>query len=203
MPSDWQKTRVFLRGYFIAGGKKQSLKMLEDIEEWHGGQKRNDGVEYIAHPIRVASYLIALGFDDDEVIAAALGHDVIEDTMMDFDGLMNRGYTETVARLIEWLTTPEKLDKEKHLINMLRDAPFEVLLIKIADRINNVSDMAGVFKHDRLVRYLEETRAYIYPMVRRARKMSPEHRPTAVLMKYHLESVVDSITAMLPIDLKE
>lgn len=198
MASDWQKTRVFLRGYFIKGDMRQSLKMLECIEEWHDGQTRNDGTPYIAHPIRVGAYIIALGFDDDDIIAGALGHDVKEDTGKTDDDLRAEGFNEVVISYIDDLTDKENLTEEAHLQLMHDVGRWQVQVIKIADRINNVSDMAGVFKHQRLLRYLFETQEYIYPLVRKARKLAPEHRPKIVLMKYHLESVVDSICAMLP-----
>ena len=56
----------------------------------HRGQLRKDGATpYAAHPTRVAMTVAFLfGFDDEEILVAALLHDVIEDTTVDYDDLL-------------------------------------------------------------------------------------------------------------------
>ena len=48
-------------------------------EAAHRGQRRKDGRAFIAHPVRVARLLASRGYDE-EVLAAGLLHDVVEDT---------------------------------------------------------------------------------------------------------------------------
>ena len=59
----------------------QTLAALEFAQQHHKGQYRSgsDHLPYICHPMMVALQAIALGIDDDGIVAACLLHDVIED----------------------------------------------------------------------------------------------------------------------------
>ena len=69
------------RGELLGAKMYTALKALSIAEEAHEGVMRKDGVTpYIEHPMKVASILFDLGITDEEVIATALLHDVIEDS---------------------------------------------------------------------------------------------------------------------------
>ena len=83
-PSDihldsWQETFLFIKGYAIAKGMRNTLIALSVASRFHANQKRKGGDPYLIHPLEVTSYLINLEIDDDITCAAALLHDVIED----------------------------------------------------------------------------------------------------------------------------
>ena len=60
------------------------LRAYAFAEAAHRGQRRKDDRAFIAHPVRVARLLAARGYDE-EVVAAALLHDVVEDTPVTLD----------------------------------------------------------------------------------------------------------------------
>jgi len=115
----------------------------------HSGQKRMDGTDYVCHPIRVAD--IVLNFKDSEKIdmlaVAALLHDTLEDTDTGISELREE-FGEVVTLLVVELTTDNFasniVGKTKYLSNKLasdRAISGWALAIKLADRLDNVSDL--------------------------------------------------------------
>ncbi len=111
----------------------------------HDGQFRKTGEPFISHPLTVTEILAEYGMDA-ETLAAALLHDVVEDTDLTLDDVREQ-FGDTVATLIDGVT---KLDRirfdsreaqqaatiRKMMIAVARD--IRVLLIKLADRLHNV-----------------------------------------------------------------
>ena len=124
------------KAYFIA--KKE-----------HEGQFRFSGEPYIIHPVSVAIILYNLGMDG-ESMAAALLHDVVEDTDMTKENIQEE-FGEDVANLVEGVTklgkvpifTKEEQQAEnvrKMLMAMSQD--IRVIIIKLADRIHNMRTLS-------------------------------------------------------------
>jgi len=114
----------------------------------HRGQTRQTGDPYVTHPLIVASILAEYGMDE-ATIAAALLHDVIEDTAVTMDDLIAE-FGEETAMLVDGVTKLDRVkfsSKEqqqaatirKMAIAMSRD--IRVLLIKLADRLHNIRTM--------------------------------------------------------------
>ena len=115
----------------------------------HEGQFRFSGEPYIIHPISVAVILYNLGMDG-ESMAAALLHDVVEDTDMTKENIQE-DFGEDVANLVEGVTklgkvpifTKEEQQAEnvrKMLMAMSQD--IRVIIIKLADRIHNMRTLS-------------------------------------------------------------
>ena len=149
--------------------KKLIRKAFEVALEAHSKQRRKTGEPYIYHPIAVAkivAYEIGLGATS---IAAALLHDVVEDTYYTVDDI-ERLFGETVARIVSGLTKISiTLKKEqdfsiqaenirKMLLTLHDDV--RVILIKIADRLHNMQTMDAMPPHKQ-VKIASET-LYIY-----------------------------------------
>ncbi len=111
----------------------------------HAGQKRISGEDYYFHPYNVAKIVISLGMDSQS-IAAALLHDVVEDTDYSLEYIKNQFGAE-VALLVDGVTkigkihfsTKEQQQAEslrKMLIAMGQD--IRVIIIKLADRLHNM-----------------------------------------------------------------
>lgn len=116
----------------------------------HDGQRRASGEEYICHPLSVAAILVEMGMDS-ETIAAALLHDVVEDTGMELADL-RRDFGEDIAALVDGVTkitkmtfsTKEEQQAEnvrKMLLAMSQD--IRVMIIKLADRLHNMRTSDG------------------------------------------------------------
>lgn len=118
----------------------------------HEGQERDGGVPYIAHPQQTA-LIVSQATDNPEVIAAAWLHDTIEDTDVTYEQLVDEFGTR-VADLVNEVTH-EGNKKDGHYFPRLHSK--EGIMIKLADRLSNVSDM-GTWSEGRKQRYLEKTK---------------------------------------------
>lgn len=112
----------------------------------HNGQIRKDGkTPYVAHPFRVAMIVRdVFGFADEEMLAAALLHDTIEDTPTDHDDI-SKLFGEKVAGIVSALTKDMRLPKESReeaYDRQLAEGPWEARLIKLADVYDNISEAA-------------------------------------------------------------
>jgi guanosine-3',5'-bis(diphosphate) 3'-pyrophosphohydrolase len=125
---------------------------LEQARADHAGQTRNGsgGMPYIEHPVTVASRLDELGYRD-EVLAAALLHDVIEDSETTLDELRVK-FGEEVAGLVGALTDDEALDayrerKAEHR-ERVAAAPAEALAIYGSDKLTNVITLRAAYENE-------------------------------------------------------
>lgn len=114
----------------------------------HDVRKGSD-TPYIAHPAAVAIILLRAGLTDDNLLAAALLHDVVEDTPCTLEDLAAEFPTEVVqyvAALSEQKTDqqgnkrPWKLRKDDHL-REIAQAPLPVRAIVLADKLHNLATM--------------------------------------------------------------
>ena len=118
----------------------------------HRGQVRKDGITpYVAHPFRVAMTVRhVFGVDDPAVLCAALLHDTIEDTPVDYDDL-EESFGKDVADMVACLTKDMRLpepQREPAYDAGLAKGPWQARLIKLADVYDNLteSDSADVPK---------------------------------------------------------
>ena len=72
-------------------------------------------------------------------------------------------------------------------------------MTKLIDRCHNVSSMAGTFSVEKLKSYIEETRQYVLPLLRKVKNKYPEDANVLFALKYHIVSVVDSIDATIQV----
>jgi len=146
----------------------------------HKNVRRRSGEPYILHPIAVAQIVvddIGLGYKS---IAAALLHDVVEDTDYTVDDLRER-FGDKVASLVDGLTKIKTvLDNEdkthlsarslqaenfKRILLTLNDDP-RVVLIKLADRLHNCRTIEFMPEHKR-DKILSETMFIFIPLAHR------------------------------------
>ncbi|MGB0896252.1 MAG: RelA/SpoT family protein [Flavobacteriaceae bacterium] len=166
----------------------------------HKNQRRKSGEAYIFHPIAVAKIVASeIGLDATS-IAAALLHDVVEDTDFTLND-MERLFGETVARIVDGLTKISKLQSEadvslqaenfrKMLLTLHDDV--RVIIIKIADRLHNMQTMASMPAHKQ-VKIASET-LYIYaPLAHRMGLYNIKTELEDLSLKYTEPEVYNSI----------
>jgi GTP diphosphokinase / guanosine-3',5'-bis(diphosphate) 3'-diphosphatase len=126
-------------------------RVYETAHRAHEGQHRASGESYIAHPLAVASILAELEMDR-QTIAAALLHDVVEDTSITSEQVASE-FGEEIALLVEGVTKLTRIpyqSKEdaqvenlrKMFMAMARD--IRVIIIKLADRLHNMRTLASL-----------------------------------------------------------
>ncbi len=148
---------------------KSLIRQAFDIAvDAHKDQRRKSGEAYIFHPIAVAKIVASeIGLDATS-IAAALLHDVVEDTdytLVDIEQM----FGETVARIVDGLTKISSLKKDKDIslqaenfrkMLLTLNDDVRVIIIKIADRLHNMQTMDSM-RPDKQVKIASET-LYIY-----------------------------------------
>ena len=110
----------------------------------HRHQLRKDQrTPYISHPFRVAMTIRQV-FDcnDAEILAAALMHDLIEDTTTDYEDILkkfNKPIADLVAAMTKNMALPEA-PREAHYDQLLASADWRARLIKLGDTYDNLCD---------------------------------------------------------------
>ncbi|MCP9200927.1 RelA/SpoT family protein [Gramella sp. GC03-9] len=148
--------------------KKLIRKAFDTAVDAHSDQRRKSGEAYIFHPIAVAKIVASeIGLDATS-IAAALLHDVVEDTRYTLNDLREM-FGEQVAKIVDGLTKISNLKKDKDvslqaenfrkMLLTLND-DVRVIIIKIADRLHNMQTMDAM-RPDKQVKIASET-LYIY-----------------------------------------
>ena len=125
--------------------KSGVLEVAAFAADAHARQRRKGGAQepYIGHPLRVAALLEAVGVTDEDVLKAALLHDVVEDTprtLADVSALAGPNVASIVAEVSDDKSLP-KATRKLLQIEHARTASLEARLVKLADKIDNVSSM--------------------------------------------------------------
>ena len=116
----------------------------------HSQRRKGTDVPYFSHPSAVALLLARAGFDDDVILAAALLHDVLEDTALTEEDLRREFPEEVVA--IVCAASERKLDdqgnkrpwidrKRDHIQDIAR-APLAARAVVLADKLHNLKSIA-------------------------------------------------------------
>ncbi len=145
-----------VQGYLDKAATKTVYDAYLFGAEAHQHQQRQSGEPYIFHPLAVTLTLAKMQMDSNTLVAALL-HDVIEDTEVTRQELAEQ-FGEEVAQLVDGvskisqLTSSDKLQAEaksfrKMLMAMAKDV--RVMLIKLADRLHNMSTIEHVSKEKR------------------------------------------------------
>src|SRR5579871_5695193 len=133
----------------------------------HEGQQRRSGDPFITHPVGVAKICVELRLDE-ETVAAALLHDVVEDTEIDIETIREE-FGEEIAHLVDGVTkltrvqfqTREQAEAEnyrKMVVAMAEDV--RVILIKLADRLHNLRTIEYLGKQKQIQKSKEALEVY-------------------------------------------
>ena len=137
-------------GYLSAADRRDIIDACKFGDIAHIKDKRKSGEPYITHPIAVAEILAGFRLDRDSIIAAIL-HDTVEDTEVSDDEIKQR-YGKVVATLVDGVTKLKSSNHDKqqnkaatfHKILTATLADPRVLIIKLADRLHNMSTLDAV-----------------------------------------------------------
>ena len=124
-------------------------EVIEFATTRHKGQVRYDGTEYIVHPMRVSQIVKKYKHSSNDKIleAGAILHDVLEDTYTSYRELKDK-FGEIVASLVMEVTSstfmPKLVGKQIYLAHKMQYMSSYALVIKLADRLDNISDLSSV-----------------------------------------------------------
>ena len=184
--------------------KKLIRKAFDVAMDAHKDQRRKSGEAYFFHPIAVAKIVaseIGLGAT---AIAAALLHDVVEDTPITIEDI-EKMFGEKVGQLVEGLTKISKVQKEmnvsmqaenfrKMLLTLNDDV--RVILIKIADRLHNMQTLDDMEDYKQ-VKIASET-LYIYaPLAHRLGLYKIKNKLEDLGLKYTEPGIYNDIVSKI------
>lgn len=202
----FQEENMFtrLKATAQAEGLTETYKALSYMRQKHLGQYRNRGqyssvdVQYINHPLMMACHAHAMGIRDDALLAAILLHDVIEDTNTALEELP---FSEEVRRIVELVTfkilpgMDKKQSKAAYYECIRQDKKASV--VKVIDRCNNVSTLAGHMPKAKMTKCVQETETYIIPILDELKHNAPEYSDVAFLVKYQILSLLETVKNMM------
>jgi guanosine-3',5'-bis(diphosphate) 3'-pyrophosphohydrolase len=184
--------------------KKLIRKAFDVAVDAHKDQRRKSGEAYIFHPIAVAKIVaseIGLG---PTAIAAALMHDVVEDTAITVEDI-EKMFNPKVAQLVEGLTKIAQVQKDmnvsmqaenfrKMLLTLNDDV--RVILIKLADRLHNMQTMDAMVEYKQ-TKIASET-LYIYaPLAHRLGLYNIKTKLEDLGLKYTEPAVYNDIISKI------
>ena len=136
-------------------------------KEAHKTQTRDSGIPYILHPLAVALITVQeMRQKNAAIVAAALLHDVVEDTDNTIDDIRAR-FGEDVAFLVGAVTKPNRrqVDNFQHILGSVK-GDIRVLLLKLSDRLHNMRTLSGL-KPQRQWKIASETQFFFAPLAGR------------------------------------
>lgn len=139
------------------------------LDRLYQQKRRKTGEPAVNHLYAVRQLLVEQGVDDDEVLTAALLHDVLEDTDLSRDYLSLR-FGDRVAHIVNLLSKKEMWNTSYCRMKSAMDEMEaewteypEAIVIKMADRLHNLMTIHG-FDAEKQKEYLAETEETLMPV---------------------------------------
>lgn len=193
-----------MRTFAMTENLTETYQALQYMRQQHNGQFRKPGkysvekVLYINHPLLMACQAHAFGIKDDALLAAILLHDVVEDTEVLLQELPFCDEVKKIVGLVSFYVESGKSKKEAKVeyYAKIQKNP-KACVVKLLDRCNNVSTMAGSFSREKLIEYVAETEKYILPLTDVLKNQYLEYSNLAFLVKYQIISILETVKCLM------
>ena len=176
---------AFLRGRLSGDCFPETQKALPCAKRLHAGQFRKGpgSIPCINHPLTMACHALAMGLEDDVLLAALLLHDTVEDCGVQAAELPVGPEVQRIVRLV----TKTGQSKQDYFACIAENP--KACLVKCIDRCNNLSTMALGFSEKRTADYIEETEKYFPPLLE-VLKNIPEYNSVSWLLDYQMRGLL-------------
>ena len=175
---------AFIKGRTSGRGFPETQKALAYAKQAHEGQFRMPGdTPYINHPLTMVCHALAMGLEDDVLLAALLLHDVLEDCPVRTDELP---VNEKVRRIVA-LVTKTGREEQAYYADIAGD--LRACLVKCIDRCYNLGTMALGFSKEKIAQYVAETETY-YPPLLKTLKAAPQYNDASWLLDYQIRALL-------------
>lgn len=180
----------------LFGINSKAIKALDLVREEmcvEKGFKRDNGTDYYNHCVDVANTLISFEIKDEDVICAALLHDIIEDVEGYRRVTIAKMFNDNVARLVMLVTKKEDVDYKQpkairgYLNAILTD--MNSAAIKTADRMHNMMTLDEKTFEARY-RKAMETKTYYLPFFKQCRYMYPRYENLFYAARAEIEPLI-------------
>lgn len=211
----YNKPYLFIKGYATGRNFANTLKALPLARKIHDGQYRKgtmiiNGQEvrlpYIVHVLKVCSTLMSLNlplsdYELDILYATAICHDMIEDRpdiFINGTELVTKYFLdENIYNNVKLLSKKSGLDEYdlNEYFNAIKYSKL-ALLVKLADRSHNVETLSSM-KIEKLHKYVEETRKWIYPLCSYGKQNYPELSNGFTILKAKIVSLTEETEVLV------
>ena len=177
----------------------KALDLVMNVMNLENGFKRDDGSDYYTHCVNVANTLLSYGIRDEDVICAALLHDIIEDVEGYNRITLEKLFNTNVARLVSLLTKEHGKDYhidenlKEYIGNIGTDANASV--IKTADRMHNMMTLNQKTFESRYRKALE-TKTFYLPFFDECCEKYTRYENLFYAAKAQIEPLIYTIEAM-------
>ena len=180
----------------LYGINSKAIKALDLVREEmcvEKGFKRDNGTDYYNHCVDVANTLISFEIKDEDVICAALLHDIIEDVEGSRRITIAKMFNENVARLVMLVTKKEGVNYKQpeaitqYLEEISKD--MNAAAIKTADRMHNMMTLEEKTFEARHRKALE-TKTFYLPFFKRCRHMYPRYENLFYAARAEIEPLI-------------
>jgi GTP pyrophosphokinase len=186
--------------------KEENIMKIHDAylvaKSHHEGQKRRSGEAYITHPVAVGIILAEM-HAGPQTIAAALLHDVVEDTQFSLDDV-EKQFGKDIKDLVDGVTKLTKLsfntvvtqadNVQKMLLAMAKD--IRVVLIKISDRLHNMRTLDSMPKEKQMT-IARETLDIYAPIAHRLGMFKIKAELEDIALNYTDQTMHDRVTSLV------
>lgn len=180
----------------LYGLKSQAIKALDLVREEmcaEKGFKRDNGTDYYNHCVEVANTLISFRIIDEDVICAALLHDIIEDVEGYGEITIARMFNSNVARLVMLVTKKKGVNyKQPETIKEYLETistDMNAAAIKASDRMHNMMTLQEKTFEARYMKAME-TKTYYLPFFKQCRNMYPRYENLFYAVRAEMEPLI-------------
>lgn len=198
MTDTFQKHLIYVRSYCQGGGLFKALAALEHALNYHNGTRKDGVTPEFHHQLEIAQILIPLlgtlpTVQKDRTLAAVMLHDTSEDygsgALLD---IVNEGLRNDMLLIGEASRLSKNGMETEEYYAALLGSP-RTAAVKGADRVHNVESMAGVFRPEKIQKYIDETREFVLPMLKEARRRFPEWSTVYTSLSFRLKAHLRTI----------
>jgi len=209
----YSKLGVQIKGYLKGRGYHKAMEAYDFAKQYHVEvnnkqehlRVRKDGyTPEFQHQIEIALFITTLKElrDEETTLIAAFLHDVREDYHIAHD-VIEAKFGKVAADAVEKLTKEFKGVKKdmQDYFDKIAQCPI-ASIVKLADRINNVSSMVGVFTIKKQEDYLVEIKTYFLPLIKVVRDRFPDQSQSYHGMSTFIKNMSVTIEAVLKAEKK-
>jgi (p)ppGpp synthase/HD superfamily hydrolase len=172
----YAKLGIQLKGYLKGKGFHKALEAFTFAKEIHDGYRKDGMTPEFQHQIEICLFILTLKEvkDEENTLIAALLHDVREDYNIPHK-VIEEKFGTIAADAVEKLTKVFNGNKKDtyDYFRVIAECPI-ASIVKLADRIHNISTMVGVFSIEKQEKYIEEVKEHFLPLVKIVRNRFPE-----------------------------
>lgn len=198
--ASYQRQRIALRSWLLGRGWTNAVRAMTFAESYHCHLRKDGVTPEFAHQVHIAlnvTTLVPHLLHQEETVIVAFLHDVCEDYDVEFD-VIEAKFGKLVADAVRALTKEHKgVKRDPHEVAATQAACPIASVVKGLDRNHNQATLVGVFTHSKIASYLDETRTFILPMLKTARRSCPEQDGAYQNIRVNLLDQIEMLEAVI------